>query len=281
MANQPRLEHAVAGAGASGPGTLPEPGAPRAVARDELVRAGAWLALVVLAETVFLVAGLVPGLVASILAVACLLLVGLVRPHAPSGRAAIALAVVPLMRVLAISLPSLVVPAWIWYATIGAGVIVATVLAARALHLGAADLGLRRAPAADIAVGLGIGLVLGLTLTVIAGTESVVPDRSPLSMVIVTVVIVAGGALSEELLLRGLVQRIGGELVGNGAVAVSTGLTALLYVGSLSIQYVLVMTAYAYVYGSVTRRTGSLTPAIACHGALLWSQLVLWPAVLG
>jgi membrane protease YdiL (CAAX protease family) len=245
------------------------------------VRAAAWLALVVLAEVVFLLAGLVPGLVASILALACLLLVGLLRPGAADGRAAIALSVIPLMRVLGIALPSTVVPTWTWYAEIGVGVLIATLLAARVLHLGAADLGLRRAPAVEIAIAVGIGFVLGLALAVIAESESVLPDRSPVSLLIVTAVIVVGGALSEELLLRGLVQRVAGEIVETGAVAVSTGLTALLYVGSLSVQYVLVMTAFAYVYGSVTRRTGSLMPAIAGHGVLLWSQLVLWPAVLG
>lgn len=281
MADQLRSEPSVAGAEPASPGVAGTAAARHPVRRGELVRAAAWLAVVVVAEVVFLVGGLVPGLVAGVLAVACLLLVGLVRPGTADGRAATALAVVPLMRVLGIALPSVLVPTWIWYAEIGLGVIVATALAARALHLVAADLGLRRASAIDIAVAVAIGFALGLALAVIAGTDSILPDRSPVSLVVVSVVIVVGGALAEELLLRGLVQRIAGEIVPDRAVAVSTGLTALLYVGSLSIQYLLVMTAFAYVYGSVTRRTGSLLPAIACHAALLWSQLVLWPAVLG
>lgn len=268
------------------PGVTGRPGAPApvgrpAVAPRELRLAGAWLALVVVAELVYVVAGLVPGLVAGIVALAWLLVAGLLRPGAADGRAALALAVIPLLRVLSIALPSLLVPRWIWYAEIGIGVILATFMVARALRLRRGDLFIRGAPTLEVAIAVVIGLALGLSLSLISGSEPVLPDRSPISMLVVSAVIVVGGAAAEELLLRGLILRVAGEIVPGAAVGVSTALTALLYLGTGSVPYVLVIALFAYVYGSATHRTNSLAPAIACHAVLLWSQLLLWPTVLG
>jgi hypothetical protein len=272
---------AVAGAVATPRPGRSAPASPPLVTRVELAAAATWLAVVVVAEVLFLLAGLVVGLIAAVVALAWLLVIGLVRPGAIDGRAALALAVIPLLRVLSIALPSVLVPTWIWYAEIGAGVVIATLIAARALRLAPADLGLRPAPAFEAFIAVAIGLVVGLALTMIAGTASVLPDRSPISLVLASIVVVGGGAISEEILLRGLIQRVAEDVVGSGAVMVSTGLTTLLYLGTMNVQYVAVMTLFAYAYGSVTRRTGSLLPAITCHAALLWSQLVLWPAVVG
>jgi len=41
------------------------------------------------------------------------------------------------------------------------------------------------------------------------------------------------------------------------------------------------LAALAVVLGILTRRYGSIVPAIACHATLIWSQVILWPAVVG
>ena len=88
----------------------------RARTPQDIAAISGCLALVVSAEVVFILFGLVAGTVTGLLAVAALVTIGTLAREHLRGRAAIALAVVPLLRVLSIAIPSLLVPSWLWYA---------------------------------------------------------------------------------------------------------------------------------------------------------------------
>jgi len=255
-------------------------------AREALTSAEArWsaipLAIVVGAEVAFVLGGLQEGAAASSLALVALLTLGALRRGRPGGSAAIALATIPLLRVLSIALPSLLVPVWLWYAEIGLLVILATMLAARMIPFDLRALVLRPVRPADTLLAAGAGLPLGLLAMVIAGTPALGMDRSFATLLLASVAVIVGGALAEELLFRGLVQGVAEGIVPRGGVAVAAGLSTLLYLATLNLRYVVLMAAVAVVLGMLTRRSGSIVPAVACHAALLWSQVILWPALLG
>ena len=248
-------------------------------ARGVLIAAGALL-VVVAAELIYLVAGLRAGAAAALGAFALLLAVAGLRTGRPEGEVALALSVVPLLRTLSIALPSVLVPPWVWYAEIGLPVIVAVLLVARFVGLRPADIGIRRAPVADallLAVG---GIVLGFLAVEITSPASILPDRSIATAVLASIAVVVGAAVAEELLLRGLLLQVAEGLIVGSGVLVTTAISTLLYLGTLNARYVVFMAAVALVLAVLTRRSGSLMPAFACHATLVWSQLILWPSIL-
>ena len=236
--------------------------------------------LLVVAEVALLLGGLVPGTVGHAIALLGLMGLGRARWDRPEGRLALALAVIPVMRLASIALPAVIVPEYLWYVLIGIPTFLVIGFAARALALRPADLGLRRTPWRDAATLAAAGAALGLAGFVIGEPDPLPAGISLAEIVVTSVVLVVFGAFLEELLLRGLVQRVAAELVGGRAVIVSAALTGLLYLASLNPRYVVFMVAIAVLFGLVARRTGSIAGPVAGHAVLLWTQLVLWPLVL-
>jgi len=263
-------------------GTLPRPARPETGSAAKVrATAAPLLGLVCLAEVVFLVGGLVAGAVAGLVALSACLVVGWAWRQRPEGQIAIALSILPLLRTLSIALPSVLVPVWIWHAEIGLAVIVATFLAARVIGLSAADLGLRTAPPRDTALALAIGFPLGFLGATITDPASILPDRSLATAATASVAVIVGAAVAEELLFRGLLLRLAERVRLADGVVVTSALSTLLYVATLNVQYVALMGLVSVVLAILTLRSNSIWPAIACHAALAWSQLILWPALAG
>ena len=237
--------------------------------------------LLVVAELALLLGGLVPGTLGHGIALLGLIALGLARWDHPEGRLSVALAVVPVLRLASIALPAVIVPEYLWYVLIGIPSFLAVSLAARALELRPADLGIRRAPLRDAAILAAAGAALGLAGFVIGEPDPLPTGISIAEIVLTSLALVVFGALLEELLLRGLVQRVAAELLGSRAVIASAALTGLLYAATLNLRYVVFMVAIAVLLGLVARRTGSIAAPVAGHAVLLWTQLVLWPLVLG
>ena len=75
-----------------------------------LARVAVMVVLVAAAEGIFLAAGLIAGAMAELTALAVLLTLAAVYRGRPDGTAAIALSLLPLLRILSIALPSVLVP---------------------------------------------------------------------------------------------------------------------------------------------------------------------------
>jgi len=246
-----------------------------------LARVAVMVAVVALAEGIFLAGGLIPGAIAELTALGVLLSLAAVYRGRPDGAAAIALSLLPLLRVLSIALPSVLVPTWLWHAEIGIPVIAGTVLAARLCGIAWSELGLRRPPVIETAIAGAAGLLLGLVAARIANTSSLLPDRSILTAVLASAAVVVGAALAEELLFRGLLMRVAEDVVVGSGIVVATALSTLLYVATLNPRYIIFSGAVSLLFAILTRRSKSIGPALACHALLVWSQLILWPAILG
>lgn len=247
----------------------------------DVAAVGACVALVLGAEVVFLVWGVVAGVGAGLVAVSLLLAIGTFTRDHLGGRAAIVLAVLPLMRVLSISIPTLLLPTWMWHAEVGIAVLAATVLAAVAAGVTSRAIGIRAAPPAVVLASALAGVGLGLLAFLIARPDAVSLDRSPITFLGATAAVVVGGALTEELLFRGLIQQVADEVTGGFGILASAALYTLVYLASGNVRYILFMAALGVGLGLVTRRYRSLLPAVTCHGIILWSQLILWPNLLG
>lgn len=140
---------------------------------------------------------------------------------------------------------------------------------------------MRPAPLFDTLLFGGAGLLLGLLAMAVAGPLSLGMDRSIATLLLASLAVIVGAAMAEELLFRGLIRHVAESIFPRSGVAVSAGLSTLLYLATLNPRYIILMAALAVVLGVLTRRYGSIVPAFTFHATLLWSQVILWPFVLG
>jgi membrane protease YdiL (CAAX protease family) len=237
--------------------------------------------MVVLGESLVVAGQLIAAELVHLLALGILLGGYLLWRRDPERRLLIALAPLPILRVVSIALPASLIPQLDWYVIIGIPVLFAITGAARVLHLDAPSLGLRRAPGGPQMTVALTGLVLGLPAYLIARPEPLVRDPTIISLIGAALVLLVFGGFLEELLFRGLIQTVASQLFGRGGVAFSAGATGLMYAGSLNPRYVVFSVLVAAFFGLGVRRTGSIAGATLGHGLLLLTQLVVWPLVLG
>jgi hypothetical protein len=194
---------------------LTQPIAGDGVSRVER-RAVAYVAALILAE--ILVAAVDPRLGALLHAVLLVLLLqhGARCVLTSEQRLYWSLALVPLLRLLSLSLPLSSVPGVWRFAAVAGPLLLATVVAARTIGFGPADLGLRwrwRDVPLQVMVAMG-GLPLGLIEYVLLKPPPLASELSLEALwVPVTVLILATG-LTEELIFRGLLQRTSSAVLG-------------------------------------------------------------------
>jgi len=200
----------------------------------------------------------------------------------PARRVLLALTIVPIVRLLSLSLPSVLVPALDWYILIGIPALLGIILVARALGLRPADLGLVRPrrirPQLLVASS---GLLLGLPAYLISRPDPTAAIPTPFLIVQAAVILGVFGGFLEELLYRGLIQSVASASLARGGIIVSSATTAIMYMSSLNVRYVLFMILVAIFFGLVVRRTGSIAGTTGAHAILLVTQLVVWPLAIG
>jgi membrane protease YdiL (CAAX protease family) len=234
----------------------------------------------VAAEAVTFVAGPAPGVIAHATVLLALVVVSLRQPEGPAQRLSLTMALVPLIRMLSLTLPAAIVPIVYWYLEIGLAAFEGIFLVMRRLDLTPRDVGLRSAPFREVvAVGL-VGAVLGIPAYLIVGPVDLGQGGGLAGLAVASVVVIIFVGFLEELLFRGLIQSAGSQLFSRGGLIVSVGATALMYAASLNPRYVIFAALVGAFFGLVARRSGSIAAPVAGHAALAWVQLVVLPIIL-
>jgi membrane protease YdiL (CAAX protease family) len=232
------------------------------------------------AEAVTLAAGPAAGVLVQAVLLVALGGLSLWQGAGAAQRLTLSIAVLPLVRILSIAVPAAIIPIVYWYLEIGLAGLEGTLLVMRRLDLTPHDVGLRRAPVAEImSVGI-IGALLGVPAYLIAGPLDLGHGGGIVGLAIASVVVVVFVGFFEELLFRGLIQSAGTALFSRGGVVLSVGLTALMYSASLNPRYIVFAALVATLFGLVARRSGSIAAPIAGHAALALMQLVVLPIIV-
>lgn len=173
------------------------------------------------------------------------------------------LALVPLIRLLSIAMPIPAVPPITIHALVGAPALLGAILSARAIGVTRAELGLERPRSfSESALMALIGLPLGLVARSVGLAPVVTGDVHPLLAIAVIVIFVV---LLEELVFRGLLQRVATTRSGLPGIIAVNVLYAGMYVGSGAPMAVLFMGVTGTLFGSIVRRSGSLWAVLAAH----------------
>jgi CAAX protease family protein len=199
----------------------------------------------------------------------------------PSIRVLPAVALVPLLRLLSLTLPIPGVDPIFWLAASAVPILLAVLASARLAHMDVAEISLARLARDRLSVVIVVGsLPAGIILGMAAPSPFAWGQLPPISSAFVAAVLVAGAAIPEELIFRGVLQPLVADLVGPAAPALAALVFAATYIGTQSPAFVLGMAAIGLLYGLNVRRSGSLWPAIAGHAVLLLTQVFVAPLLL-
>lgn len=188
-----------------------------------------------------------------------------------------ALALVPLIRVVALGLP---MRDWSEPAAILAIALPVGLVALRLAPL--VGLRLRRlfgAPSPADVYAVGAGGVLGL-VACLAGAPELWPDGSGGGRIAVALVAAVVAACTEELVFRGLVQGTLQRAFGRVGLLAAAAVFTATYLDAGSVVLVLTFTLAGVVFSHVVALTGALPGVIVGHALLVVGAGAIWPALL-
>ncbi len=191
----------------------------------------------------------------------------------------LALALLPLLRIVNLSLPLGNVSLIHRYAIVGFVLLVAIGLVLRALDLSMSKVGLRwEASAVQFIIGTS-GLLLTVAAYHIWDLRPVAEVLSWREWMINAFILLILVGFTEELLFRGLLQPLLVEVFGDAGVVWGTVLFMLMYLGHHSISYLIFAGVVGLIFSSCARWTGSIWGVVVAHGLLAVGLVIGWPPI--
>jgi hypothetical protein len=243
-----------------------------------LLIALSYLALLTLAEVLTVLVAAQAGVLLHLCILFLLLLHTASTWERPLHRMLMALAFVPLIRVISMSLPLAGFPLLYWYLITSVPLSVAAVVVMRLLGMGRRDLGLHwRAWPVQLVVGLS-GMALGYVEYLILHPEPLVDEFSLAQIWLPALILLVSTGYLEELIFRRLMQRTAVEHLGRwlGVLYVAI-FFAMLHIGYQSLADVLFVLVVALAFGLVVHFTDSLIGVTLAHGLTNISLFLVVP----
>jgi membrane protease YdiL (CAAX protease family) len=187
------------------------------------------------------------------------------------------LMVLPLLGLLSLVMPVRGASELGWYVLVGVPLLLAVALAARTLPAEWTAEALRVRPTRLQAAIALTGVPLGLIGYLIVRPAGLIGSAQPARLVAGSLVLLVFVGFAEELLFRGLLQRVLRELFGAAGMPLAAAAYAVSALGSLSAEYVAFAAASGLFFGWCVARTGALLGVCVAHGLLAIGLVLAWP----
>jgi uncharacterized protein len=191
-----------------------------------------------------------------------------VLASAPYRRLLPVLALVPLLRVLSLAMPVREIPEIYWYALIGLPLLLAVALVSRQLGLSWAQLGISRGSWRQQLWIAASGLPLCVVAGLLGPTRALPPALDWSNALLSVAILVIFVAFAEEVLFRGLLQRVAGEILGRGGLLLSSLLYVAMCLSVPSWSYLLFIGLTGAFLGWCVARTGSIWGVVLAHSMI-------------
>jgi membrane protease YdiL (CAAX protease family) len=201
---------------------------------------------------------------------------------APGSPVLPVLAQLSLLRLLSLVMPTPDVPIRYVYALVGVPGLLGALLAARLVDVSWRDVGfVLRINRRQLAIAAS-GLLLGLVGYAIVRPSSPADADTWSSVALTAPFVIVFVGLLEEILFRGLLQRLATRDMGSPyAVGWSSVIYGVMYLGSGSALYTLFMAACGLLFGWWYARDGALWSVVIAHALLAVSLLLVFPLLFG
>ena len=200
----------------------------------------------------------------------------------PDVRLLPAIALVPLMRLLSLTMPVPELPHVAWIALAGAPLLLTVPATARLVVMDIAEMGLARLSRDRLTVGIvALSVPIGLLVGATTPGDLRLPLDTPLAAGAAALVLVSCAAVPEELIFRGILQPLMVGRLGAGGVLVTGAVSASTYLGTGSAAAVLLVGVMGLAYGWEVARSRSLWAPIVGHSLLVVSAGLVAPILIG
>ncbi len=184
----------------------------------------------------------------------------------PMSRLLYSLTLVPLIRILSLSMPLTRFDQPYWYLMAGLPVFVAALVVMFALDLRPRQLGLRLGrPALHLPLAA-LGFGLGITEYHILRPDPLIGELTLAQFILPALVLMFATGFLEEFLFRGILQATAKAALGWAAIIYVSLVFAILHIGYRSALDIAFVFAIALVYGWAARKTGSIMGVSVSHG---------------
>ena len=262
--------------------TVPEQKLPLRMTRHQKVICGTYLLLVAGAEVstiynptfgiAFHVAILFSLLTSSVL----------VKDPVFSG-VLLAFAIVPLIRILSLSMPLIHFAYIMWFLLISIPIFIAIFVCMIIQRLSLKDVRMTFAKAKDLPIEVGIVLLAlptGILEYYLLTPEPLLYELEPALLIAPVLIIVLYTGFVEELAFRGLMQYHAVKMMGWWGILFITTTFAVMHIGNLNYWDVLLAFALGGVYALVVRKTGSIYGVTLSHGLVNVILFLIGPVYL-
>lgn len=238
--------------------------------------AHSYLRAIAIAESVTVFIAPLPGIILYALMIPLLLIQFTRSSQTSPFRLLPALVLLPILRILSLTMPTQMIPITYWPILIGIPLLAGILLTIR---LVGPSIGMQLR---DIPIQLVIGAA-GIPLSLLAYHAARFSQREiylPDSLTGLVILLIFSG-LVEELLFRGVLLDVARDVYGPGAIVYSTILYAIMCLGTFSISLVVVVGLSGFVGAWCTQRTHSLLGAMLLRTCFLSGLIAIWPAIYG
>ena len=236
-----------------------------------MINAIIYLLAITIAEAVTIAVGPVWGIVCHIVILVAVMVHSAVATEHPQRQLLLSLALVPLVRIISLSMIFLIVPLtnipqiW-WYPIIYTPLLAAAIMAVRILHYRPEQVGLTiKRFKVQLVVTL-TGVAFGIAEYFILRPEALVAELTWQVIWLPALILLLSTGFVEEFIFRGVLQHSAvGAFGGWGIIYVSL-LFAILHMGFLSWIDIIFVFVVALFFGWVVKKTGSLLGVTLSHG---------------
>jgi uncharacterized protein len=242
-----------------------------------------YLVALTIAEVTLLTSGLVAGALAHAILMVVLIAHYVAAPRVGYRRLLLALALPSLIRLIGLTVPIANTSPLVWIIAAGVPTLLATILCARAID--AVPSSTLRWPGRDIGAQLAVaagGLMHGMLAYLVLRPAPIIAHLDPIGITAAVVGLGIFAAFTEELIFRGIIQPVATETFSSPAsgLLVSTVVFTIMYLGSLSLPFIVLMFAIGLFFGWIVQESGSLWGVIGAHALMSVGFLVVWPFLL-
>ncbi len=226
----------------------------------------AYLVAITVAEVVTVFVQFIPGIACHIAVLVALVVHSALTTKYSNRPLLLSLALVPLVRIISLSMPLGNIPQILWYPIIYGPLLVATVVIMRTLQYNPGQIGLnfKRVPF-QLLIAL-TGIAFGLTEYFILKPEAWTAELTWQVVLFDGLILLVCTGFVEELMFRGVLQRSAVKSMGGWGIIYISLIFAILHMGFLSWIDGAFVFIIALFFGWVVNKTGSLLGVTLAHG---------------
>jgi len=238
---------------------------------------------IVLAEILTVYLQPLAGLLCHVVILAALLIQPIFIAESQQRNLILALSLVPLIRILSLTLPLTQLPQIYWYPLIYAPLLAATIVVMRVVGLKPRHVGLAsRDLFIQILLGVTSGFALGVLEYMILQPEPLITSLTLKQLWLPAIILLSTTGFGEELIFRGVLQQLSTQAMGfwRGIIYVSL-IFAILHLGFFSLLDVIFVFLVALFFSYTVKNTGSLIGVTLAHGIANSLLYLVMPFILG